>query len=435
MTSRHQGLRIEPLLAEEAPSCALGTPASAAAVKDVNMFVRAAEGDDVSSETMPTTDDELEVQICELTNAIDLDEKGAAAQSQSMEPPINVTLGEAAGQIVRNIPYIAGSSVWKNALDVYLPHIPTDDAARLAQLRRQPLVIHIHGGGWVRGDRAHNFYGAPGISAAFAKMGFVTVAPSYRLGEYPHFLTDVVLAILWSIKSLHEGLRGAGVTLDPTIGNALANGIILSGHSAGAHIVSTLTTCTALLKCLDDTTFGAEFREVLPKVLRGIVLVSGIYTLRNPFSKCFKNWRKCVFDKIYMNRAFIPFGANLDELSPAFCLASLLEADDPHRQELWKATKLDAALQCRKALEVPCLLRVPVAILSAASDLGLEYDAGRFSSLVQRAKLLHSIPSHTQWITVPSTSHATICVKSLSHSRIAEAVTFILSHPIVLSTQ
>ena len=73
-------------------------------------------------------------------------------------------------------------------LDLYLPR--REDKERL------PLVIFIHGGGWVRGS--HRGYRPAAI--AFAKRGFATATVEYRLaGEamFPAAIYDAKAAIRW----------------------------------------------------------------------------------------------------------------------------------------------------------------------------------------------------------------------------------------------
>lgn len=73
-------------------------------------------------------------------------------------------------------------------LDLYLPE--------RADTERLPLVIFVHGGGWVRGS--HRGYRPAAI--AFAKRGFATATVEYRVaGEamFPAAIYDVKAAIRW----------------------------------------------------------------------------------------------------------------------------------------------------------------------------------------------------------------------------------------------
>lgn len=78
-------------------------------------------------------------------------------------------------------------------LDLYKP-------ASSAQSR--PLVIYIHGGGWIGGHTRHSgaFEDWPGVLASLAARGYVVASVEYRLsGEapFPAAVQDVKAAIRW----------------------------------------------------------------------------------------------------------------------------------------------------------------------------------------------------------------------------------------------
>ena len=89
--------------------------------------------------------------------------------------------------------------------------------------RPRPAVLVVHGGGWLKGDKAkfHN------ISVALARRGYVAVAISYRLGgeaKFPAAVHDCNAATRW----LRSQAKRYGV--DP-------NRIAAVGGSAGGHLV------------------------------------------------------------------------------------------------------------------------------------------------------------------------------------------------------
>ena len=60
--------------------------------------------------------------------------------------------------VQKNIPYLKeDDGLDKHKLDIYLP------LGAGESLHNLPLVIHFHGGGWVRGDRKDEFRGAPAV--------------------------------------------------------------------------------------------------------------------------------------------------------------------------------------------------------------------------------------------------------------------------------
>ncbi len=70
--------------------------------------------------------------------------------------------------IQSNIPYITPfDGLDKHKLDVYFP--VTTEQVSTSTLR--PIVIHFHGGGWVRGDRKDEFRGGPAACRDFSASG------------------------------------------------------------------------------------------------------------------------------------------------------------------------------------------------------------------------------------------------------------------------
>src|SRR5579859_1064148 len=97
-----------------------------------------------------------------------------------------------------------------------------------------PLVVFLHGGGWLRGDRSlvgPGFAGwRPGPLARLAAAGFAVASADYRLsGEarFPAQLEDVSAAVDWLTGRADE------YGFDP-------GRIVLWGESAGAHLAALL---------------------------------------------------------------------------------------------------------------------------------------------------------------------------------------------------
>ena len=101
------------------------------------------------------------------------------------------------------------------------------DLYRLAEptRERRPVMVYIHGGGWVSGKKEQQ--GLP-MMHALAKSGWVCVGIDYRLGKkhrFPAEIDDVKLALAWVVE--HIGEYGG----DPSF-------IAVSGGSAGGHLAS-----------------------------------------------------------------------------------------------------------------------------------------------------------------------------------------------------
>jgi acetyl esterase/lipase len=136
----------------------------------------------------------------------------------------------------------------RQALDVY---VPTNAANR-------PVVVFWYGGMWTRGSKEQYRF----VGAALAKSGYVAVLPDYRLypsARFPQFIEDGALALKWVRQ--HAGELGGD-----------ANAIFLMGHSAGAHIASSLALDSRYLRKVGGS------REWV----RGWIGLSGPYALERP---------------------------------------------------------------------------------------------------------------------------------------------------------
>jgi acetyl esterase/lipase len=140
-----------------------------------------------------------------------------------------------------DLPYGDGA---RQRLDVYRPVAASSGPAGA------PVIVFFYGGNWESGARRlYRFVGQ-----GFAKQGFVTVVPDYRLYpevRYPAFVEDGAAAVAWVVRNI---ARFGG---DP-------GHIILVGHSAGAH--------TALMLALNPAFLGAD-----RAALAGAVGLAGPY--------------------------------------------------------------------------------------------------------------------------------------------------------------
>ena len=103
-------------------------------------------------------------------------------------------------------------------LDVHAP----SDVRRGLFARKHPVVVYVHGGGWVKGDRGRVFSQPRWLTA----RGYVFVAIDYRKvprTDIDGQARDVTDALAWVRRNIR---RYGG---DP-------NRVVLMGHSAGAHL-------------------------------------------------------------------------------------------------------------------------------------------------------------------------------------------------------
>jgi triacylglycerol lipase len=150
-------------------------------------------------------------------------------------------------KVVRDIKF--GADAERQALDVLV--------ADAATAKARPVLIFVHGGGFVRGARrtpGTPFYDNVVLFAA--RNGMVGVNTTYRLAPkhpWPTGAEDVAAAVRW----VGENIAGYGG--DPTR-------VFLMGHSAGAvHVASYVA--------------HPEFHGPKGIGLAGAILVSGLYDL------------------------------------------------------------------------------------------------------------------------------------------------------------
>lgn len=147
--------------------------------------------------------------------------------------------------------------VWQS-LDVYRPK---DVEGKL------PVIVDVHGGGWVYGDKElYSYY-----CMMLAQAGFAVVNFSYRLAPehpYPAAVEDVMAAFDWVMA--HAGQYG----LD-------TNNLFAAGDSAGAHLLGLyLNICTnpAYAKLFTDK----DYSGACPKA---VLLNCGAYTFIEVMNK------------------------------------------------------------------------------------------------------------------------------------------------------
>ncbi|CAF0934009.1 unnamed protein product [Rotaria sp. Silwood1] len=328
--------------------------------------------------------------------------------------------------IVRDVAYFSGTDAHVNhKLDIFLPVpsktllSPSDDEEPQKKI---PIIVHIHGGGWVRGSRKNEWRGGPVVGRTCAKEGFVGVIASYRLARMSlisfatwafifgliilitslillswqlitgyiifmsaayaynflyqvripvnldHMADDLCRALVYIRDHIHEHCPQA----DP-------DQIFLSGHSAGAHLVSLLI--------LDKSHF--ERHEFSSSSIRGVITMSGIYSLSNPTHDSQHNVRNLIFRILYSSNLLYPEGKTMCEYSPIEYI--------------------------KEDIELP-----PFLVMSARFDMGLEVDARRF---VQK---LHQYNHQAEYHIIGGmTTHGTIASKFSKNDAHRHFFTFI----------
>jgi len=177
-----------------------------------------------------------------------------------------------------HIPY-TDSGRRRHRLDIYRPKALSAAA---------PVVLQLHGGGWMIGHKRQQ--GRP-LLTHLAANGFVCVAANYRLSPkatFPDHIIDVKRAVAW--VRAHIGAYGG----DPRF-------IAITGGSAGAHLaaLAALTpnyapwqpgfedadtrvqACVPIYGVYDFTNRGGFFpKNSLEHVLRRLIIKRGLHSAR-----------------------------------------------------------------------------------------------------------------------------------------------------------
>lgn len=117
----------------------------------------------------------------------------------------------------RDIPY--GNDP-QQRLDVYIPR----------QAKAAPVILMVHGGAWMVGDKAASTFVSNKV-AHWLPKGYVIVSSNYRMSRRPNPLeqADDIARALAFVQA-----KASSWGADPAR-------VLLLGHSAGAHLVSLLT--------------------------------------------------------------------------------------------------------------------------------------------------------------------------------------------------
>ena len=156
--------------------------------------------------------------------------------------------------VTHNIEYMENP---KLHFDLYQPE-------NIAELGKRPVVVWIHGGGWISGSKEH----ASGYFKRLAEQGYNIISVEYQFAPteiYPQQLQQIDKAL-------------AFITAHANKYQIDANKIYLAGDSAGANMASHYAALVA------NPQF-AQASDLLPQLsitqLKGLVLHCGIYDLES----------------------------------------------------------------------------------------------------------------------------------------------------------
>lgn len=167
------------------------------------------------------------------------------SDSSSENPP-------AADTVIKSsdIYYTEGDTMHRHTLDVYYRQYSGN----------YPVILFVPGGAWRQGDKDQYETMAYTLSRLYH---YVIVAANYRLSNpddgsavHPDHIQDVALAFKWVM----DNIAGYGGDTE---------NVFLFGQSAGAHLVSLLTTD---VQYLEDAGYSTN-------TIRGVISMSGAYSL------------------------------------------------------------------------------------------------------------------------------------------------------------
>ncbi len=165
---------------------------------------------------------------------------GLALASCSRFDLVDLGVGAFDGEVDSGLVFDAGNGL---ALDIYRP----------ACGGKHPVLVFWYGGSWQSGTREEYRF----IGVEMARRGFTVVLPDYRKYPdvtHPAFVEDAAAAFAWVRSNIGE--HGG----DP-------DRILVSGHSAGAHIAGLLAT--------DQRYLAAH--GLTPGAIKGFIGMAGPY--------------------------------------------------------------------------------------------------------------------------------------------------------------
>ncbi len=173
-------------------------------------------------------------------------------------------------------------------LDVYRPRVAADSP--------RPVLLYVHGGGWVIGNK-----GQQGLLTVnqLASQGWVCVSINYRLSPsatFPEHLHDVKQAVRWVREHVAEYGGDPGF-------------VILAGGSAGAHL--------AALAAL--TPNQLEYQREFPQVdtaVQGCVGFYGVYDFTDSNAHWPHKSFRMLLERVIMKRTMAGARVEYEKASP-----------------------------------------------------------------------------------------------------------------------
>ena len=170
----------------------------------------------------------IRISLALLALALSVAAAGAAEKTSPPPPDLNQSVSFPGGVAVqRDLVYASLEGFRPLTLDLYQPASKPKEPPR-------PVLLYVHGGGWVSGDARHlkGFDDFPSTLAGLAAKGYVVAAVNYRLAGEAHFP-----AAVQDVKSALRWLRGRATDF-----NLDTTRVMVWGVEAGGQIASLVGT-------------------------------------------------------------------------------------------------------------------------------------------------------------------------------------------------
>ncbi|KAJ1339985.1 hypothetical protein BSLG_005420 [Batrachochytrium salamandrivorans] len=207
------------------------------------------------------------------------------------------------GQVrrVKDNHYYAGTPHANRALDLYLPGVKQEDtdmdstttttttttnttgdsnvavagtALQATLSSRHPVVVYVHGGAWITGDRADYDF----IGEALAQRGIVAAIAGYRLSPKQGSIDPACFHPM-HLQDIIDAVASVGSPASSSLLGYTPESVVLVGHSAGAQLSAMLSLMQSASSSSSASASNSDSLQVVLPTIVGVVGIEGIYSL------------------------------------------------------------------------------------------------------------------------------------------------------------
>jgi len=185
-----------------------------------------------------------------------------------------------------------------------------------------------------------------------------------------------------------------------------ASRLYLSGHSAGGNIAALLAVGPWLASPM-----------LPPGAIKGVIGLSGVYTLVKPLGGLFAWWKNRIFEKHMRDPVFGNDPATHASYSPSALVRLEAGKGLPFKSRCALGMHTHSIANSRYTSDAPTSELPPFLLLNASWDLGLEDDASYFAKALKARTGFR--PVHE---TIADTNHATVSWDEATFARCREFI-------------